>query len=92
MNLDSHYVVLSQNIQHIAHPLVSDIYIKREYNQGKVEQCQDILIIETNFSAVASDYTTYNSLLSDLYLALPAIKDQVEDSIGPIDRVDIKTH
>ena len=33
MNLDSHYVVLSQNIQHIAHPLVSDIYIKREYNQ-----------------------------------------------------------
>ncbi|MDY0029066.1 MAG: hypothetical protein RBR86_03890 [Pseudobdellovibrionaceae bacterium] len=92
MNLSSQYDIMSQNLQSISHPLVSDLYVKREWGRHSPFECQDVLVIEANFSDRVMNYNAYSALLSELMLALPHIKDQVEDNVGSIDRIDIKTH
>ena len=92
MYLSNQYDVLNNNIQTISHPLVSDIYVKREYVRGNPALCNDVLVIEANFSDSKTDYQGYSAKLAELLMALPAIRDQVEDTVGVIDRVDIKTH
>lgn len=92
MNLATQYDIMSQNIQTIYHPLVADLYVKREYNTKNATQCQDVLVIEASFSDKVMDYEAYSEKLAELLIALPSIKYQVEDRVGLIDRVDIKTH
>lgn len=92
MNLSTQYDVMSQNIRTVYNPLVADMYVKREYNYKNPTLCQDVLVIEANFSDKAMDYESYSEKLAELLMALPSIKYQVEDHIGVIDRVDIKTH
>ena len=52
----------------------------------------DVLVIEASFSDKVMDYEAYSEKLAELLIALPSIKYQVEDRVGLIDRVDIKTH
>jgi hypothetical protein len=92
MNLSIQYDIMNSNIQSVSHPLVADIYVKREYVRGNPALCNDVLVIEANFSDNKTDYQAYSAKLAELLMALPAIRDQVEDSVGSIDRVDIKTH
>lgn len=92
MNLSTQYDIMNNNIQSISHPLVSDIYVKREYVRGNLALCNDVLVIEANFSDAKTDYQVYSAKLAELLMALPFIRDQVEETVGSIDRVDIKTH
>lgn len=92
MNLSSQYDIMNTSIQSISHPLVSDIYVKREYVRGNPAMCNDVLVIEANFSDAKVDYQVYSAKLAELLMALPFIRDQVEENVGSIDRVDIKTH
>lgn len=92
MNLSTQYDIMSQNIQTIHNPLVADMYVKREYSSKNPAHCQDVLVIEANFSDKVMDYEAYSEKLAELLIALPSIKYQVEDHVGLIDRVDIKTH
>src|SRR3989338_1068369 len=92
MNLSTQYDIMNSNIQSVSHPLVADIYVKREYVRGNPALCNDVLVIEANFSDSKADYQVYSAKLAELLMALPSIRDQVEDSVGSIDRVDIKTH
>lgn len=92
MNLPTQYDIMSQNIQTIRNPLVADMYVKREYSPKNPARCQDVLVIEANFSDKVMDYEAYSEKIAELLIALPSIKYQVEDHVGLIDRVDIKTH
>lgn len=92
MNLHSHHDMLNFNLQNVYHPLVSDMYLKREYGQSKGFDCKDVLVIETNFSDRDHDHEAYTGLLAELLISLPLIREQVEETVGTIDRVDIKTH
>lgn len=92
MNLSTQYDVISQNICTVYNPLVADMYVKREYNRQNPTLCQDVLVIEANFSDKVMDYDSYSEKLAELLMSLPSIKQQVEGHIGLIDRVDIKTH
>ncbi len=92
MNLTNNYDALSLNLQTISHPLVADLYVKREYSREFPYDCKDVLVIEANFSDRKLNYETYSTMLSDLILALPDIRERVEDNVGLIDRIDIKTH
>lgn len=92
MSMSTSYEIMNQNLHSVCHPLVSDMYVKREFSANHPGMSEDVLIIEANFSEKEMDHSLYSSMMSDLFLALPDIRDQVESSVGAIDRIDIKTH
>lgn len=75
-----------QKISGIVHPLVRDVYLKKDFGYNK--RAQDVLVIE---AAIGNDNNIGTSF-HDLLMDLQAIEHQAEQTVGHIDRVDIVTH
>ena len=81
--------VISQNISRIVHPAIAAIYKERDYFQGDAPE--DVLVIQTNFHDADDDPATFDALITDLLLDLRNIKARAEETLGPVDRIDIRT-
>ena len=92
MNMNVRSAMIPNAVHAVSHPLVADLYIKKEYSREKPYNCKDILVVEANFSERVLNHREYRALLSELFMALPDIKGRVEGNMGPVDRIDIKTH
>ena len=82
--------IMPQEISAFAYPGIAAMYKKRDYHiDGNAE---DVLIIETNFGDKGYEDRTFDSYMTDLLLDLESIKDQAEERVGHIDRIDIKAY
>lgn len=77
---------LPERIKGISHPLVHDIYLKKDFGYG--HRGERILVIETSRS---NDNQPKKSFI-DLLIDLQGIEYLAEQSVGRIDRVDIVSH
>lgn len=77
---------ISRKVSGIVHPLVRDVYLKKDFGYRK--RAQDVLVIET---AIGNDNESSQKFY-DLLIDLQAIEHQAEQAVGHIDRVDIVTH
>ena len=84
--------LVPQSVPMMTHPLVADMYVKKEYGRSQPYKAKDVLVIEASFSPATSNHHEYRALMAELFMALPDIRQQVEGSVGTFDRVDIKTH
>lgn len=84
--------VQSQPITAITHPLVSSIFIKKDFGNDLSKYHEDVLVIETNFNHENTQDDTFNMYLVDLLSDLHDLQVQAEEKIGKFDRVDIRTH
>ena len=75
-----------QKISGIVHPLVRDVYLKKDFGYNK--RAQDVLVIE---ASIGNDNKSENSFY-ELLMDLQEIELKAEQSVGHIDRVDIVTH
>lgn len=78
----------------ISHPLVADMYLKKDFGSSNDRQEQDVLVIEArgcDFEDNETEHDAFDSYLIDLLLDLEGLKTQVEEKIGTFDRVDIRT-
>ena len=75
----------------VSHPLVAQMYLKKDFGAPFARHHEDVLVIETNFPVDESDARSFNACLSDLLSDLPSLQTQAEARVGPFDRVDIRT-
>lgn len=84
---------VQQDLSVITHPLVSSIFLKKDYSGDASRYHEDVLVIETNFNHNAADNDeAFDSYLVELLSDLNDLKIQAEEKIGKFDRVDIRTH
>lgn len=76
-----------EQVMRVMHPLVSSIYLKKNYG-GQISE--DVLVIETNFSERNDD--SYDVFLTRLLGDLHDLQVQAERKIGRFDRIDIRMH
>ncbi len=76
-----------EQVMHVTHPLVSSIYLKKDYGGRDSE---DVLVIETNFTE--NDNDNYDLYLTRLLGDLHDLQVQAERKIGHFDRIDIRMH
>lgn len=81
---------LPQQVKGITHPLVSDIYLKKEFGYG--HHSENVLVIEARSNDDEEmEFNTFDSYLIDLLTDLEDLKEQAEEKIGKFDRVDIRS-
>lgn len=85
--------MLPAHVTGISHPLVRDIYLKKDFGHG-LGKHEDVLVIETIAAPKSSDKTedSFDSYLIDILSDLEELKSQAEARIGHFDRVDIRAH
>lgn len=78
-----------QHISGISHPLIADIYLKKEFTHGHRE---NVLVIEAKASNENStrEYSSFNSYLIDLLPDLETLKGEAEAKVGKLHRIDIR--
>lgn len=76
----------------VSHPLVAQMYLKKDFGAPFSQHQEDVLVIETNFPVDEADTRSFNACLSDLLSDLPDLQIQAEAKVGPFDRVDIRSH
>lgn len=76
----------------ITHPLVANMYLKKDFGAPFAKHHEDVLVIETNFPVDETNTRSFNACLNDLLSDLPDLQVQAEAKVGPFDRVDIRTH
>lgn len=79
----------SINLDAIRHPLVSTLYMKKDFDSSSREK--DVLVIETRFPDAKADRKGFDACLMDLLGDLEGLKNQVVHHVGHFDRVDIRT-
>ncbi len=86
--------IVPEIVTGITHPLIGQIFHKKEYTGGEYSKHQDVLVIETVRSGSYSGhgYENFDSYLLELLSDLEDLKMQAETKIGHIDRIDIRTH
>lgn len=85
-------LTVPQHVTNVSHPLVRDMYIKKDFGAGNYHE--DVLVIETRLSGKnhQDDHESFDSYLVELLGDLDNIKSIAEESVGHIDRIDIRTH
>ncbi|MCD8497034.1 MAG: hypothetical protein LRZ85_02480 [Alphaproteobacteria bacterium] len=82
---------IPQHVSGITHPLISDMYLKKDFGRGPHHE--DVLVIETRRTpANDSGVGRFEDYLAALLPDLEDLKEQAERKVGHIDRIDIKTH
>lgn len=76
----------------ISHPLISSIFLKKDFAEDSAKYHEDVLVIETNFTHDNTKDEAFETYLNALLLDLPDLKMQAEEKVGRFDRVDIRTH
>lgn len=80
-----------KQLHNIAHPLIEEIYLKREFGKGGRPKENDVLVIQTRRGIHMPDRGGEHLLLS--FLAdLDLIRDEVESKAGKFSRIDIRCH
>lgn len=78
----------------ISHPLVADMYLKKNTKAMNGSKDQDVLVIETRKNTSLNnetEYDSFDSYLIDLLLDLEELKAKAEKKIGTFDRIDIRS-
>ncbi len=88
MTLSSHS--LPRQITGIAHPLVADMYLKKDYRRGS-QFAEDVLVIEARSRDDEREDENFEDYLLDLLTDLDDLKTQVERQVGSFHRIDIRT-
>ncbi len=85
---------LPQHVPGITHPLIRDIYLKKDFGpeDQRGHHNEDVLVIETVRPDADDDYEMFDSYLIDLLGDLQELQAQAEKKIGRFDRIDIRTH
>tara|TARA_B100002003_G_C14053415_1_gene507294 strand:- start:716 stop:973 length:258 start_codon:yes stop_codon:yes gene_type:complete len=83
--------MIPEHVAGITYPMVYDIYVKKEYKGDLMDHYEDVMVIETKWEKSQS-YENFDSYLVDLLGDLEDLKSQVENKMGHIDRVDIRSH
>lgn len=81
---------IPERVKGIFHPLITDVYLKNDYSTGKKNQ--KILIIETLGPEPDDDHKMFDSYLIEILGDLKRLKKQVQEKIGPFNRIDIRAH
>ena len=85
--------MVPQHVTGIFHPLIREIYLKKEFGNGSLKH-EDVLVIET----VPHDHNenpaheNFDSYLIDILTDLDDLKMQAQSKVGHFDRVDIRSH
>lgn len=74
----------------VTHPLIADMYLKKDFGSPSTSHHDDVLVIEAKFPVRDGDTRNFNACLSDLLNDLPELQREVEAAVGPFDRVDIR--
>lgn len=84
--------IVPEQITGVFHPMVREMYLKKDFGNGLSKRAQDVLVIETVARPLREDedYDTFDSYLLDILGDLEALKKQAQSKIGHIDRVDIR--
>lgn len=81
-----------QYITGVTHPLISEIYMKKDYAHDHQE---NVLVIKTHSldqAAQGAESEAFSDILIDLLSDLEDIKTYAEERVGSFDRVDIRAH
>lgn len=74
----------------ISHPHVRDAYLKKNLTPDR--QKEDVLVLEMATDEHEADASSFDSYLMDLLTDLQSLKEQAEEKVGHIDRIDISRH
>ena len=85
-------IATENKLNAVSHPLVAQMYLKKDFGAPFSAHHEDVLVIETNFPVDETDARSFNACLSDLLSDLPNLQVQAEAKVGPFDRVDIRSH
>ncbi len=78
---------ISQPVSGISHPLVADIYLKKDL----INKHNNVLVIEARNNENFNDHEEYDSYLIDLLVDLEDLKNKAQQKVGSFDRIDIRT-
>lgn len=81
-----------RNITGITHPLINDMYMKKDYNDPRGEQ--NVLVIQAKPHQEDENeqaHDSFDSYLIEILTDLNDLKARAEMQIGHFDRVDIRT-
>ncbi len=81
---------LPRKVTGISHPLIADMFLKKDYRNGK--RASDVLVIEARKHRLDNEHDAFDTYLIDLLTELPDLKSRVERSVGKFDRIDIREH
>ncbi|MCB1538390.1 MAG: hypothetical protein H6865_04430 [Rhodospirillales bacterium] len=85
-------LIQTQNkLEAVSHPLITQMYLKKDFGAPFSRRNEDVLVIETGFPVDESDPKSFNTCLADLLNDLPSLQAQAEARVGPFDRIDIRT-
>lgn len=87
--------VVPEYVTGVSHPMIREMYLKKEFVNGSLQGGQDILVIEMFAEAGADEkeHESFDSHLIDVLADLEDLKAQAESKMGHhFDRVDIRTH
>jgi hypothetical protein len=86
--------IVPEHVTGVYHPMVREMYLKKDFGNGLSNKAQDVLVIETVARPMHDDeaYDTFDSYLLDILGDLDDLKSQAQNKIGHFDRVDIRTH
>ena len=83
---------IAEKIKTIHHPAVSDIYLKREFDNDHKET--DVLIIQAKLDKYddneQSEHNAHDSYIIDILTDLNEISARAAAEVGHFDRVDIR--
>ncbi len=79
-----------KNAIHLSHPLVRDAYLKKELGIHMREE--DILVLEADIPDDDDKDAGFDCHLVELLSDLQKLKDQAEQKVGSIDRIDIRKY
>lgn len=86
--------IVPEQVTGIYHPMVREMYLKKDFGNGLSNNAQDVLVIEAISRPLneEEDYDTFDSYLLDILSDLEDLKSQAYAKVGHFDRVDIRTH
>lgn len=84
--------IVPEQITGIFHPMIREMYMKKDFGNGLSGKAQDVLVIETVARPLDEDeaYDTFDSYLLDILGDLEDLKSRAQGKIGHFDRVDIR--
>ena len=82
--------LIQSKLAPVTHPLIADMYLKKDFGSPSSHHHDDVLVIEAKFPVRDGDIRNFNACLSDLLSDLPELQREAEAAIGHFDRVDIR--
>ncbi len=81
-----------RNITGISHPLINEMYMKKDYSNPRGEQNVLVIQAKAHHEEDEYDHESFDSYLVEILTDLNDLKHRAELQIGHFDRVDIRTY